>query len=505
MSAEYYVDSQKGSDNNSGQLQNKPWKTIAKVNQYKFLPEDTIYFRKNRIWRETLVVNSSGGNNRPITYSAYGEGHNPLILTTEYFDNWKLALENNEAKIWQGKILGIRNHWGAVKDGKRTPKYFGYKNKNHSQLSAPKSLAKMENGFFYSPLNKEGFFYRNDHGHPGAMEVGARRYGITIRNKQYIVIDGLDVSGPGGDRKRGGESGVALISVDNSDYVIIKNSSVSNNIRNGIRIENGSTHSTVDHVRSFGHGATGIYLWEAGIGNRIINSEVFDCGTVSTDTGDMGLIGVWLTPNAQIESCYVHNNGHVNVDHIDTAISIVQSPSVLVTKNRVSFSGGGGIQLAESSDNGKISNNIVDKWCVFGDSFTKKNTHCEGIRIGGGVGSSTSKNINILNNSIMNGLSKTNAYAALRVTAHNSEGLRVRKNIFTNNGNNYNVIADSKNKKPHWYFYGNSFDGKSAGIKVLGKIFKSSQYEKLVSNYFSRFGSSWHALQGAQKNDVQKK
>ena len=40
----YFVDSKKGSDENSGTLIDTPWKTLDKVNQTTFLPGSTIYF-----------------------------------------------------------------------------------------------------------------------------------------------------------------------------------------------------------------------------------------------------------------------------------------------------------------------------------------------------------------------------------------------------------------------------------------------------------------------------
>ena len=57
-SKNYYVKS-KGDDNNTGLSDGQAWSTIAKVNASSFLPGDTIFFNKDDIWRETLIIPSS--------------------------------------------------------------------------------------------------------------------------------------------------------------------------------------------------------------------------------------------------------------------------------------------------------------------------------------------------------------------------------------------------------------------------------------------------------------
>jgi parallel beta-helix repeat protein len=77
--AVYYVDAQAGKDANKGTTIKKPWKTIGKVNGSAFQPGDSILFKRGGIWREQLIIPSSGTAGNPITFGAYGTGAKPVI------------------------------------------------------------------------------------------------------------------------------------------------------------------------------------------------------------------------------------------------------------------------------------------------------------------------------------------------------------------------------------------------------------------------------------------
>ena len=69
----YYI-SASGNDANNGISISTPWKTISRVNSRSFFAGDSILFRNGDIWRETLVVPSSGSAGAYITFSSYGTG-----------------------------------------------------------------------------------------------------------------------------------------------------------------------------------------------------------------------------------------------------------------------------------------------------------------------------------------------------------------------------------------------------------------------------------------------
>jgi hypothetical protein len=96
----YYVSFLKGDDNNNGTTQATPWKTLSKVTNSKFLPGDSILFKRGEVWRGQLKPNS-GDDSGYVTYSSYGElkASKPLFLGSVSWngpENW----ENTGGNIW---------------------------------------------------------------------------------------------------------------------------------------------------------------------------------------------------------------------------------------------------------------------------------------------------------------------------------------------------------------------------------------------------------------------
>ena len=75
----YYVDRMNGSNTNTGTKPEDAWKTVEKVNEFIFQPEDVIHFRAGQVWRESLRCQSVR-RNKHGTYTSYGEGAKPLFL-----------------------------------------------------------------------------------------------------------------------------------------------------------------------------------------------------------------------------------------------------------------------------------------------------------------------------------------------------------------------------------------------------------------------------------------
>jgi len=451
----YCVDASNGNDTNAGNTPEFCWKSIAKVNKSSFNPGDNIYFKRGEIWEETLIVSSSGAEGCPITFGAYGDGDNPRIKCTNTFSDWVLEVDQSPLKVFKGTMPGIKNSWGAMKNGLRVPQYYGYKVKG-SEWSAPKNVAQIKNGFFFSKLNRGVFFFRHDAGNPKEMEIGARKYGIYIANKKYIIIDSIDVYGPGGRSDKGSSTGFAQIVIDSSDNVIIKNNTLSYHDSGGAFIKNGSTNCIYQNVTSYGHQSTGLYFYQAGEGNKAINCMVYKCGNLLTDHGDMGLIGVWKTPGVLIDGCYVHDNGHFNMSKIDAGISLVQSPDGHVNRCLIKNTGGTGLQFAENSDCGILSYCVINGWGLYGQTIIKK-SHIEGIRIGGGYTTSTLINCKIYNNLLIHGGNTPGNWAAMRIANRVNGGLQVKNNIFYNNKGVYEIYAESKDDFKNWVFSNNLF------------------------------------------------
>jgi PKD repeat protein len=74
----YYV-SPRGRDANAGTGEDAAWRTVAKVNGYKFQPGDRILFERGGEWRESLAPTASGAAGNPVVFDAYGTGARPVF------------------------------------------------------------------------------------------------------------------------------------------------------------------------------------------------------------------------------------------------------------------------------------------------------------------------------------------------------------------------------------------------------------------------------------------
>jgi hypothetical protein len=75
----YYVDSENGSDSNSGVSWEHPWKTLDPVRRHDFQPGDVIHFKAGSRWSGGLTINDAGTPDAPIRFTVYGEGARPAI------------------------------------------------------------------------------------------------------------------------------------------------------------------------------------------------------------------------------------------------------------------------------------------------------------------------------------------------------------------------------------------------------------------------------------------
>ncbi len=118
--ATYYV-SADGSDSNDGTSISKPWRTLRKVNNWKFIPGDTLRFHGGDNFAGSLTNKTLVGlPGAPITVNSYGMGrgtidggdHNGIYLVNAEF----LALNDLEIKGsgWTGSGSSIH----AINDGK---------------------------------------------------------------------------------------------------------------------------------------------------------------------------------------------------------------------------------------------------------------------------------------------------------------------------------------------------------------------------------------------------
>jgi len=172
----YYVDASGGDDFNDGLSPQTAWKTISKVNSMDFKPGDTILFKRGEIWREQLIVPSSGTEGNPITFGAYGEGEKPKITGANVETGWEGPDENG---VW--KISGDSRHYKILlEDGQKLQKISPT---DGSDLNPGQWGGDDSNYIYYKPSSGTP----DDH----IVELGTRKRLLYINGKSYIKVENL--------------------------------------------------------------------------------------------------------------------------------------------------------------------------------------------------------------------------------------------------------------------------------------------------------------------------
>lgn len=83
----FFVDSNQGNDSNDGLTVSTPWKTLSKVESNKFVPGDTVKFKRGSSFNTALTIKNSGAQGKYIVLTAYGDANdNAPTFTNTVFD-----------------------------------------------------------------------------------------------------------------------------------------------------------------------------------------------------------------------------------------------------------------------------------------------------------------------------------------------------------------------------------------------------------------------------------
>ena len=106
------MSSSTGNDNNNGS-QTQPWKTLSKLSNTSLGPGDKVYFKKGDTFRGHYVVNGSGTEGNPITFTTYGSGNQPILSGSDHDDGGgdyreAILVTNHDNMVFDD--LEIQNH-----------------------------------------------------------------------------------------------------------------------------------------------------------------------------------------------------------------------------------------------------------------------------------------------------------------------------------------------------------------------------------------------------------
>ena len=434
--AKYYVSSA-GNDANNGLSSSTPWKTIAKVNSKSFLPGDIIYFNKGEIWRETLIVPSSGKSGASITFSSYGTGVDPIISGSDMDISWSRYTAN----IWQSTvttqptIVYFNNKRGTLRaNSSCSAEYEWYWAGNILYVYAPSD---------YNP----SITYTS----PG-VEVGHRSRAMQTNNKEYITFnritfrDGNSLSNPCV------YVGTTIVNGFVMQYCTIERSTFS-----GINLLGSSTaaNATVDHCTINDNGSYGVIVSNlyatANISNNIIENNGW--GSVRDNAPASGIAG--FLGNINIFGNTIFNNGPSPSYNPSQSHGIYVSSSTSAAANIYNNTiygqtNGSGIKARWSAN---IYRNLIYQ------------NNSSGIEFGGNDATAVTYNIyyNIIRSSITgSGAGITNG---LNGTAH----IILQNNVFYKDGTNA-IELSLQNNVPYLTIKNNIFyaaDGRRAIDMVL--------------------------------------
>ena len=100
----FFVDSESGSDKNSGFAERTPWKSLERVNAEVFQPGDLILFKAGSTWSGQLRPKGSGAEGKPIRIDCYGTGPLPVIDQGELSGN---VVELVDQEYWEISHLEV--------------------------------------------------------------------------------------------------------------------------------------------------------------------------------------------------------------------------------------------------------------------------------------------------------------------------------------------------------------------------------------------------------------
>ena len=108
----YYVDSDGGSDDNTGTAPDQAWASLEKVNGFEFQPGDRLLFQKGDVWTGQLSPKGSGTKGNPIIIGDYGDGEaRPLIQGNNWCADEGDDLEN---KIFNAAVFFYNQQYWEI-------------------------------------------------------------------------------------------------------------------------------------------------------------------------------------------------------------------------------------------------------------------------------------------------------------------------------------------------------------------------------------------------------
>jgi len=271
------------------------------------------------------------------------------------------------------------------------------------------------------------------------VEISAGQVGILLRDKDFVHINNLIVSGCEAITTNAEFEGAAILLSGGSSNNTISNVLTINN-NHGIRVQGknivtnefNTDNLFTDFVVSNSI-SQGIALRSDSVNNTIQNCTVHDLNMLPSDNdrfdkepisigGDKGNFPRTVEESGNlIQNCTVYNSG-INADR-STGIVTFHSPKTMVLRNRIYNIGKSGIVIGNLSDGSRIANNTIKD--VGLSPYPLKATG-EASNMGAGIaivpGTESISDVQAINNSISGCTNNNTFYGAIALDNRNSAG-----------------------------------------------------------------------------------
>jgi len=430
--ATYYVDATNGNDNNNGTSEVASWKTISKVNASSFQPSDNIIFKRGEIWRETLIVKSSGTFNNPIFFGAYGNGNDPIINGSDIFSNWNGPDENGHY------YASCFTQPGQV-----------FRNNSRLTTVINKADLDLNSEWWNDTANMRIYLYENPVN--DVIEVSQRKNCLLVYNQDYITIKTIIF-------EKSNEFNIRVYSGYGTNDGITLNTITSRYSENaGVRFGAKVSSSSVVGSTFYENGGCGIFVLQSsntGTGIIIARNTTYKNGLLQTLAGGI----------------YVYDSYKV----------IVENNLVYEESQNGGAHAGNGIWFDESNNGCIARYNLVrnnDKNGIFVEAMTNKVEIYYNISYSNakaGISISSSSNRPIQNHEIYNNVSFNNSRFGIVVGMVDFGCMDcVKNNIIKNN------IAFGNLWRELWAANG----GENDGINGSGNVYTNNCFGEEHSDF----------------------
>lgn len=395
----YYVDNS-GSDSANGLTPATAWQTISKVNGTTLAAGQSVGFKRGGSWSEMLNTWQSGAAGRPITFTAYGSGAQPIIRGDTQLTSW-----TTESAIYYASAATQPSQVWL----------------NGARLAIAASKAALASGtWWWDASNTRVYVFTN----PASQTVNASLRDGVLLEMSYITISDLTLEY--------GNNGVSY-DIGQLAGITVSRVTSQHNGKDGILLGNNMSEATI-----------------------AATSLLVDSCTVQ-DNGNHGIQFLGLVSGSTISRNTVTGNGVLpDASYGWHGITLYGQTSgtapngVTVTKNTVTFQNGGplatyfegaGIQADDNTINTTISYNTAANNQGPGIVSNHNNSIVVAYNVayGNGTGGSSgyvagisithSTNDSVYNNTVYN-----SSGIGIQVSDASSTGLSIKNNILMDNG-----------------------------------------------------------------------